>query len=423
MKWVVSIYLTFLVLNASAQSDSTYQMLIAKANLLHLQKDYKSAISIYEKAFQIKKPDALTAYKAAGVYALSENSSKALQYLQLAISSGWTEAEWLISDPYFEQLKKTNRREWNDITARAHHKAMLLEKSIALPSLRKDIISMTLNDQLLRYKRVQAPNDSIRQIVDQQINESDLKNLTLAKVIIRQYGWLKKSQVGPDGQNNLWLIVQHADQDVLFQQKALSAMEKLLGTKEINLENYAFLYDRVQCNLNYKQLYGTQVVWTQNGEASAFRPILDEHDVNKRREKLGLEPLEVYAQSYGFKYQSVTPQQAADRDAVYMTHVQLLLDSARKGYENKAFQKTYDYYNNASTFLGGMDEVENYKAAVVFAKIAMEDKDDKYKSIALDFLHLLFVRNHLTRSQLLQESAFKTLYKEQRWADLNNALK
>jgi hypothetical protein len=70
-----------------------------------------------------------------------------------------------------------------------------------------------------------------------------------------------------------------------------------------------------------------------------------------------------------------------------------------------------------------MDEVENYKAAVVFAKIAMEDKDDKYKSIALDFLHLLFVRNHLTRSQLLQESAFKTLYKEQRWADLNNALK
>ena len=106
-----------------------------------------------------------------------------------------------------------------------------------------------------------------------------------AKEIIKQYVWLKISQIGKDGQNNLWLIVQHADQDVLFQQTALKAMKKLQGTKEINMEIYAFLYDRVQCNLNYKQLYGTQVEWTDNGKASGFRPIVNEYLTDKLRQK------------------------------------------------------------------------------------------------------------------------------------------
>ncbi len=418
MKWFFSIYLLFIIINANAQSDNTYQMLIAKASLFHLQKEYKSAISLYEKAFKIQKPDALTAYKAAGMYSLTNNSQKGFQYLQFAISSGWSDAEWLISDTYFDYLKKTDQRQWKKIKEMAYSKEQLLEKSIALPKLRKDINLMTLNDQMLRYRRVQTTNDSIMRIVDQNIIQSDLKNLNRAKDIIKQYGWLKKSEIGQDGQNNLWLIVQHADQDVLFQQKTLFAMEKLLGTKEINMENYAFLYDRVQCNLNYKQLYGTQVVWKQNGEASEFRPIIDEHSVDQRRKDLELQPLQVYSRSYGFKYQTITLEESKYRDSIYRTHVQLLLDSAMKCYENEAFLKTYDYYNDASTYLGGMNDLDNFKAAVVFSKIASEDRDDKYKNIALDFLGLLSLRNKLTKLQLLQVSSFKALYNEQRWVDL-----
>ncbi|MNY64678.1 hypothetical protein D3C86_2018230 [compost metagenome] len=83
---------------------------------------------------------------------------------------------------------------------------------------------------------------------------------------------------------------------------ALAKMEKLVGTKEIDLENYAFLYDRVQCNLNYKQTYGTQVNWTKNGKASSFRPIIKEDSADKRRADFGLLPLKIYALNYGFQY-------------------------------------------------------------------------------------------------------------------------
>lgn len=264
----VFFFCSFLFLNINAQSDSVYQTLIAKASLFHLQKNCKTAIEYYKQAFQIQQPDALTAYKTAGMYSLDSDANKAFYYLEIALKSGWTEADWLSFDPYFNHLRNAQPSKWKAIEHESFFKEKQYAQTLKFPSLRKQINLMTLNDQKLRYKRVETSNDSLLKIINQQIIQSDLDNLNKAKGLINKYGWPTISQIGKDGQNNLWLIVQHADQDVFFQQSALSLMEKLKGTTEINLENYAFLYDRVQCNLNYKQLYGTQVVWTSNGEAS-----------------------------------------------------------------------------------------------------------------------------------------------------------
>lgn len=412
----------FLSLNATAQSDSSYQTLIAKASLLHLQNNYKAALSIYETAFQIEQPDVLTAYKAAGMYSLENNADKAFQYLHYSLSSGWTEADWLSFDPYFNYLRKTFPQKWKVIEETAFINEQHYSKTLLLPSLRKEINLLTLDDQKLRYQRVQCENDSLLKIINQHINQSDRNNLNKAREIIKQYGWPKISEIGKDGQNNLWLIVQHADQDVLFQQTALIAMEKLTGTHEINMENYAFLYDRVQCNLNYKQLYGTQVVWTNNGEASAFRPLIEENLTDKRREEIGLQPLQIYALTYGFDYHTLTTNQAERKDSIFQAHVRQLIDSAKYFYTKREFQKTYDYYNTASTFLGGMSSTDNFEAAIVFSKIAAINNEGKYKSISLDFLDLLYLRGKLNKAQLLKQSTFTILYKEQRWIDLINRL-
>lgn len=408
--------------SANAQSDSLYQTLIAKAGLLHLQEDYKNAIKYYEQAFQIQKPDALTAYKAAGMYSLDSNVDLAFRYLQIALDSGWTEADWLAFDPYFDYLKKTEQDKWKAIEQESLVREQQYAKTLQLPSLRKEINLMTLRDQQLRYKRAQTNNDSLMAIIDEQISQSDLSNLNRARAIIQQYGWIKISQIGKDGQNNLWLIIQHADQDVMFQQTALLAMEKLKGTKELNMENYAFLYDRVQCNLNYKQLYGTQVVWTMNGKASRFRPIKEENKVNERRKKIGLQPLEMYALTYGFNYRQPAAAQARYNDSATDANVHLLMDSAKYFYSKKEFQKSYDYYNTASTFLSGMSSTDNLDAAILFSKIGAIDRDKKYKSIALDFLNLLYERRALTKMQLLSQPAFKVLYKEQRWVEMIKGL-
>lgn len=407
-----------LQLTATAQqSDTAYAELTAKAGLLHLQKDYTNAIKNYEAAFKLKKPDALTAYKAAGAYALAGDNEEAILFLNTAIDSGWTEADWLATDPYFSGIASVLPVAWEDVKKKAYASESNYTKGLRYPELRWEINQMTLKDQQLRYKRVQAVDEEEIQKINSEIHQADTENLIKAKRILQQYGWPKLSDIGKDGANNFWLVVQHADNDVVFQRTALQAMEKFKGTEAINPENYAFLFDRVQCNLNYKQWYGTQVVWTRNGEASGFRPILREDQADQRRKKLGLSTLRIYALGYGFNYVPVGKEKALKKDYEDLVLAKKLVDSTQWYYEQKQFQKAYDAANNASMIAGGMTSKQNYNAAVLFAKIATVDTNPQYKSIALDFLQLLALQGQLPKTWL-DKNSLAILKSEPRWAEL-----
>lgn len=165
---LILLYTTGMSPSLHAQSDSTYQRLIAKAGLFHLQKNIKGAVGLYEEAFQIQQPDALTAYKAAGIYSMDSNAPKAVQYLELAISSGWTESDWLSFDPYFIYLKTTQPEQWKKVEEQAFVSEQRFAQRLELPVLRKEINLMTLNDQKLRYARIQNSNDSLAQAIDRQ---------------------------------------------------------------------------------------------------------------------------------------------------------------------------------------------------------------------------------------------------------------
>ena len=417
MKQYLAVILLLFSFTTKAQTNN-YEALIAEASLFHLQKEYKKAIINFEKAFLLQQPNALNAYKAAGVYALDQNKTKTFRYLNLALDEGWTETEALAIDPYFDFLRNNYDAEWQIIIQKAKLKEQQYEKTIKFPDLRKRINLMTIQDQKLRFAKSQTNDSGEIEVLNQQINDSDFKNLNEAKEIIEKYGWPKISEIGKDGQNNFWLIIQHADQDILFQKLALSKMEKLIGTKEIDLENYAFLYDRVQCNLNYKQLYGTQVNWTQNGKASGFRPIIKEDLADKRRADFKLLPLKIYALNYGFEYKNISFEEARKNDQKDLNDALELIKEAKKAYDTKEFQKVYDHYNNASMILGGMSDLQNYEAAVLFAKIYNQNGEEKYKSISLDFLTLLFFRGNLIKKKVLNQTEFKSFYAEKRWLEI-----
>lgn len=412
------LFLFFLVNTICLAQVDKYEELIAQAGLFHLQKEHQKAIEKFQEALSIKTLDFLNSYKLAGAYSLAGNSDKAFYYLDQAIENGWTESDLLSIDSYFDFLKNNFPEKGKFLESKAREKEEKYEKTLKFPELRRQINSMTFEDQKLRMKRIQADNSEEIRLLNQQINASDLKNLTEARKIIEKNGWPKISDIGKDGQNNFWLIVQHADQDVRFQKWALSEMKKYLNTNEIDSENFAFLYDRVQCNLNYKQLYGTQVIWTQNGMASSFRPILKENLVNKRRESLKLLPLKIYALTYGFDYKEISSRQAEENDRKDLKQTENLINDAKTSYKAKDFQKTYDYYNTASAIMGGMDEKQNYEAAVLFAKIYNSIKEEQYRSIALDFLTLQYYRGKLKCKKLISEKEFNLFYDQERWIEI-----
>ncbi|WP_433829981.1 DUF6624 domain-containing protein [Flavobacterium anhuiense] len=414
--FLIVLFWSFCVCNS--QTNLAYEELIAEASLLHLKKDYKNAISKLEKAFSLEEPDALNSYKAAGMYALAENKTEAFKYLNRTLNKGWTEAEQLSIDPYFDFLRANYSESWKAIEQKAQLKEQQYEKKLKLPELRKQINAMGIADQKLRYSKIQTSDPAQLKELHQKINDLDFKNLSTAKEILRNYGWPKISEIGKDGAHNFWLIVQHSDQDILFQRAALHEMDKLKGTKELDMENYAFLYDRVQCNLNYKQLYGTQVNWTHNGEASSFRGIIKENEVDKRRAAFGLLPLRIYALHYGFKYSLPTAEAASKKDQKDRESTLALINEAKEKFKTKEFQKVYDNYNNASMILGGMSSDQNLEASELFAKIYNQNHEEQYRSISIDFLSLNKLRGDLNLKALLANKDFVSFYSEARWKEL-----
>ncbi len=111
------------------------------------------------------------------------------------------------------------------------------------------------------------------------------------KKIVERYGWPTVSLVGSEASHNAWLLVQHANHDVLFQEQCLSLM-KALPEGEIRLDNIAYLEDRILTSKGKLQLYGTQFQGT--GKELMPQPIKDKKNLDSRREKMELGSFDDY---------------------------------------------------------------------------------------------------------------------------------
>lgn len=116
----------------------------------------------------------------------------------------------------------------------------------------------------------------------------DLKNTERMKQIIAEIGWPTISKVGVEGASNAWLLVQHADHDMVFQSECLRLMKEA-PAGEVNVINVAYLEDRVRVNEGRGQLYGTQ--FTQEGGKHIPKTIEDVGDIDTRRAQVGMGPL------------------------------------------------------------------------------------------------------------------------------------
>lgn len=128
----------------------------------------------------------------------------------------------------------------------------------------------------------------------------DSTNLITVAGLIEKYGWPGKSFVGNSGNYTIWLIIQHAD--LKTQEKYLPLMRASVDQGESRPVDFAYLEDRVLMRQNKKQIYGTQVSINKTTGAQELWPIEDEKNVNVRRKKLDLEPLEEYAKYFGIEY-------------------------------------------------------------------------------------------------------------------------
>ena len=123
--------------------------------------------------------------------------------------------------------------------------------------------------------------------------ETDRARAERLKEIIAEHGWPTIDFVGRDAASAAWLIAQHADFDVAFQERALELMREALADDQVDPVDVAYLKDRVAVNRGRPQTYGTQIL-CMDGRPGPATPIEDAENVDARRNEVGLDPLEDY---------------------------------------------------------------------------------------------------------------------------------
>lgn len=108
------------------------------------------------------------------------------------------------------------------------------------------------------------------------------------------FGYLGFDQVGEEASSNFWIVIQHADNNLPFQQKMLTAMKKELEEENVRPSEYALLEDRVNVALKKKQRFGTQVTYNDKGQAIPKNGLVDSLNIETLRAEYKLQSFKEY---------------------------------------------------------------------------------------------------------------------------------
>lgn len=127
-----------------------------------------------------------------------------------------------------------------------------------------------------------------------ELLETDRRNMKRLEEIIQEHGWPGKSLVGEEAAVAAFLILQHAEPDVLA--KYFPLLKEAAAKGEARPQDAAMMEDRNLMYQGKKQIYGTQI---SNKEPY---PIEDEENVDARRASVGLGPMAEYLRYFGLTY-------------------------------------------------------------------------------------------------------------------------
>ena len=168
---------------------------------------------------------------------------------------------------------------------------------------KKEIISELAEIKRLDQKFAGMPPSELREeygheraweIFELQRDSVGLINQRKIKALYEQYGYLGEQEIGKEASTDFWLPIQHADNDIPFQQEMLKALESILTEGSNDLVHYAMLEDRINVNLGRPQRFGSQLTYNNNGQAIPKYGLVDSTKVDSLRRNYLLPNFKVY---------------------------------------------------------------------------------------------------------------------------------
>jgi len=293
MKKIIT--LSLLVMNCIFLQAQTYKEWVRKADSCYTAKNYELSVSYYEKAFKIEQKDDRDLYNASCSASMAKKNKKAFKGLNISIDNGYENIAHLKIDNDLKPLH--SEKQWNKTIDKLQKKLDIIGANYD-KVLEKELAEIYTEDQEIRGEfmnvyRASKPDkkkiDSIGKIMERK----DSINLIKVMKILDERGWLGKNVVGSQGNQTLFLVIQHAD--LKYQQKYLPMMREAVKNGNANPGNLAYLEDRVALREGKKQIYGSQSSMNKKTNKIRIAPMIDPDNVDKRRAEVGLGTMAEYA--------------------------------------------------------------------------------------------------------------------------------
>ncbi len=131
-------------------------------------------------------------------------------------------------------------------------------------------------------------------------------NFPLVSGIFEKFGYPGYELVGKETSDKYFLLVQHSDFNVKFQQDVLQQMKQHVDRQDAPGKSFAYLTDRVEINSGRPQVYGTQVFMSAN---TVSKPCIDTVNLDKRRQSVGLGPIRDYLEACNDTFFQLNPNE------------------------------------------------------------------------------------------------------------------
>ncbi len=298
-KVILFMILGIIIINVSfGQNRIEYSELVSEAWKLYESKEYLKSGQKYSEAFVINgnKGSLEDRYDAACSWSLANQPDSSFIHLfKISELGNFTDLKHITTDTDLNSLHADER--WKEVIGIVKSNRENFDEylvSVLDTIYQKDQGYRLMADEIKeKYGRESEEMKAYVKIIQEQ----DSINVIKVTNILDERGWLGSDIVGNEGNLALFLVIQHSYPET--QEKYLPMMREAVKKGDAHPSHLALLEDRVALGKGEKQIYGSQIGQDQETDEYYVAPLIDPDNVDKRREEVGLGPIQDYIYSWG----------------------------------------------------------------------------------------------------------------------------
>jgi hypothetical protein len=286
MRRLKSLINLFILCVPVAQADAQQLVTYKTADSLYNSGSFKKSAKTYFNLFNRdhNHTSDLNLFNASKACARAHLTDSAFKFLSLIVGRNDRDFfDAITTNPDFKKLQRDKR--WDVLMWKIRHSQTVFNAPVAaeLAAMHRQRLDM---EEKKRSVILQFGMRSMAyKLYKDTIAGQDSLNSLKLKSIIHTYGWMSPPQVGDDEVRSLVYLFQKlkpADQKRYY-----PLMVTAFRKGDLDAANFAIITDKISLYDTGRQIYGTQVNYTNN-----LLPVENKDSLNIRRVSIGLKPLE-----------------------------------------------------------------------------------------------------------------------------------